>query len=44
MDPLSNLVLGALLGVAIVMAGWVLASLLEALRQQPVFRARRSSR
>ncbi len=40
MDPLSNLVLGASVGVLIVMAFWVLASLLEALRQQPAFRRR----
>jgi hypothetical protein len=40
MDPLSNLVLGALVGVLIVMAFWLLASLLDALRQQPAFRRR----
>jgi hypothetical protein len=40
MDPLSNLVLGACVGVGIVMAFWLLASLLDALRQQPALRRR----
>jgi len=41
MDALSNLVLGASVGVLIVMAFWSLAGLLAALRQQPAFRRRR---
>jgi hypothetical protein len=37
MDPLSNLVLGASVGVLVVMAFWMLVSLLDALRHRPAF-------